>query len=475
MAGRIAYLGNISPQGLVLDLDAGIKGSYPKTGSTWFDISNNGNNGTLTNGPLYTGSNYGAIVFDGVNDYVVTPTTNYVSSTSSPISGFAWINIARFTTCSIWQIGEYLDNNYATGLGIDGTTLSWVGNGPFSSITKSPTNINTGSWVNVGMIKTGNSITFYQNGSPSNASSGYGTTIGPNPITIGVGSRNQGREGFFSGSIAQAQIYNQALTQFQVWQNFNAYKSRYGIPDIVTDGLVLNLDAGNPYSYLSGSSGTTWTNVAPVSSSISGSLVNGPVYSNGTIFLDGTNDYIDCGTSPTLTFNNGTDLNDIPFSIGAWVKFNSVLGYQLVIAKSDYGSVPNKREFLFFTNNNSKIYFNLMNSNNYNNRIGRYYNTVLTTNVWYYLCATYDGSKLESGMKIYINGVRVDDTSDSAGTYSGLSRTTTPFCFGTDWNNYPNQGNKLNGYYGTGQVYRKELTAAEVQQNFNALRGRYGI
>ena len=45
MSGRIAYYGNIVKDGLVLDLDAAIMGSYPKTGSTWFDISNNGNNG----------------------------------------------------------------------------------------------------------------------------------------------------------------------------------------------------------------------------------------------------------------------------------------------------------------------------------------------------------------------------------------------------------------------------------------------
>ena len=70
MAGRIAYYGNIATQGLVLNLDAAIQGSYPKTGSTWFDISNNGNNGTLTNGPLYTGSDYGAIRYDGTDDYV---------------------------------------------------------------------------------------------------------------------------------------------------------------------------------------------------------------------------------------------------------------------------------------------------------------------------------------------------------------------------------------------------------------------
>jgi hypothetical protein len=58
----------------------------------------------------------------------------------------------------------------------------------------------------------------------------------------------------YTGSVYNTQLYNQALSPFQVWQNFNALKGRYGIPDIVTNGLVLNLDAGNPYSYLSGSS-----------------------------------------------------------------------------------------------------------------------------------------------------------------------------------------------------------------------------
>jgi hypothetical protein len=72
MAGRIAYLGNIVTQGLVLDLDAAIKGSYPGTGSIWTDVSNNNNNGTLPSSSFYTGSNYGAIVFDGTYN-PVTP------------------------------------------------------------------------------------------------------------------------------------------------------------------------------------------------------------------------------------------------------------------------------------------------------------------------------------------------------------------------------------------------------------------
>jgi hypothetical protein len=247
--------------------------------------------------------------------------------------------------------------------------------------------------------------------------------------------------------------------------------SVFGGPNVTDSGLVLNLDAGNVKSYPG--SGTIWYDKSGYQNN--GILTNGPTFSGGTILLDGTDDYINCGTGSTLTFNNGTDLNDVPFTMGVWVKFNSLSGYQLVIAKSDYGSSPNKREFLFFTNADKKIHFNLMNSNSYVDRIGRYYNTELVTNIWYNMFVTYNGSKLESGIKIYINGVRVDNTSDSLGTYSGLSRTTTPFCFGTDWNNNPTQGNELSGFYGIAVVYRRELSQEEITQNFNALRSRYGI
>jgi hypothetical protein len=56
--------------GLQLYLDAGNASSYPGTGTAWTDLSVNGRNGTLTNGPTYSGTNGGSIVFDGTNDYV---------------------------------------------------------------------------------------------------------------------------------------------------------------------------------------------------------------------------------------------------------------------------------------------------------------------------------------------------------------------------------------------------------------------
>ena len=57
---------NIITDGLVLNLDAGNIKSYPESGTTWFDKSGNGNDGTLTNGPTFDSGSLGSIVFDGV-------------------------------------------------------------------------------------------------------------------------------------------------------------------------------------------------------------------------------------------------------------------------------------------------------------------------------------------------------------------------------------------------------------------------
>lgn len=87
MAGRISYYGGIVTNGLVLALDAAKKDSYPGSGTVWRDISGNGNNGTLTNGPTFNSGNGGSIVFDGVDDYVeyglITQMSNLINITVS--------------------------------------------------------------------------------------------------------------------------------------------------------------------------------------------------------------------------------------------------------------------------------------------------------------------------------------------------------------------------------------------------------
>ena len=83
-----------------------------------------------------------------------------------------------------------------------------------------------------------------------------------------------------------------------------------GGPNIITDGLVLYLDAGNTYSYTSGS--TVWNDLSR--SMLSGSLVNGPTFntgSGGSIVFDGTNDYV--------LVNNLSITGNQSITVSAWI------------------------------------------------------------------------------------------------------------------------------------------------------------
>lgn len=84
-----AYSGpNITTEGLVLHLDAANLNSYTGTGTTWFDLSGNGNDGTLVNGVGYFEDNQGSMVFDGVDDYGTIDYPLFTSPTELTVGGF---------------------------------------------------------------------------------------------------------------------------------------------------------------------------------------------------------------------------------------------------------------------------------------------------------------------------------------------------------------------------------------------------
>lgn len=76
----------IVTNGLVLYLDAANQKSYPGSGTTWTDLSGNGNTGTLTNGPTFSANNNGGIVFDGANDYVSISNSSSLNITGRNIT-----------------------------------------------------------------------------------------------------------------------------------------------------------------------------------------------------------------------------------------------------------------------------------------------------------------------------------------------------------------------------------------------------
>ena len=468
MAGRIAYYGNISPQGLVLNLDAAIVGSYPRTGSTWFDISNNGNNGTLTNGPTFTGSDFGAIRFDGVDDYVTLPDKTY--PVTSPISYNVFTNIGANAVDSFssqplisWGFTRVYIRTSTNILKIrvESTTATEASTSALGSGSFNPFNI---SATYSGWNGTNATLKIYLNGVPSGEATITNQPTQDYKYYIGTYSENGTLTGKYNGKINVAQIYNKVLSQFDVWQNFNAYKSRYGIPDIVTDGLVLNLDAGNPYSYLSGSSGTTWSNTVAVSSSISGTLTNGPVYSNGTITFDGSNDYINLPS--TVPLNNVSQ-----FSYSAFVRFTGSAGAS-GNAFFSYGTFQGfSNDILFAWGKASSQLFFQINSGSDGSADYSY----TPTNTWVNVSVVYNGtlSTNSDKLKVYINGINVP----LSFTYTVPSTTFTyinPSCFIGSYTGFPSTW-FFTGNIANTLIYNRALSAQEALQNFNALRGRYGI
>ena len=222
---------SIVTDGLVLHLDAGNSNSYPGSGTTWTDLSGNGNNGTLTNGPTYDSSNGGSIVFDGNNDYV----------------NLGDLDLPASFTLSIWFKGNTtqpqqfcgLLNKSGNGFGAWGlygdANSSYVRFGFINTSNSlreiSNTNFNdikANTWVNyVGTYDFSN-LRLYRNG--VEIASAVETT---NPVstndTASIGYRVALSANAYAGLVSNAKIYNKALTPSEVTQNFDALKGRYGL------------------------------------------------------------------------------------------------------------------------------------------------------------------------------------------------------------------------------------------------------
>ena len=230
-------------------------------------------------------------------------------------------------------------------------------------------------------------------------------------------------------------------------------------PQIVTNGLVLALDAGNTKSYVSGS--TTWFDKSGYGNN--GTLTNGPTFntgSGGSIVFDGVDDYVALGNQASWNSSN-------TLTMAAWVNISGIGG-----APDIGGIITNQSTGYDFQSmyvqvypNPSQIYI-IYGVSHINPNSEAYVQSVENKNTWLYAVATryFDGTN--TTIKLYINGI-LKQTS----TMSGQQAQTA-----NDWilGRYYGQRAMI-GNIAVTQVYNRELSATEVLQNFNALRGRFGI
>jgi len=241
--------GSIVTDGLILNLDATNINSYPGSGTTWTDTSGYNNSGTLTNGPTFLRERgRGSIVFDGVDDYIdVVRSSIYQFSNTSAFSLSAWINVTSsgdFNNIISYALGSgdfrgyYLSLISSASLPPIGTRVrsfvfDYYDGTNFRGILGADNSVTFGSWTMITATSETNSVSgmrVYQNGSlVSYINRGVAT---PNSINYtGLFLRVGARENIalLKGSVSNVQIYNRALSQQEVQQNYNALKSRFGL------------------------------------------------------------------------------------------------------------------------------------------------------------------------------------------------------------------------------------------------------
>jgi hypothetical protein len=223
--------------GLVLYLDAGDRNSYPGSGTTWKDLSGNGNNGTLTNGPTFDSGNGGSISFDGTDDYISMTDKNPSFINSTFPNGLNISFTIKLSNDFSANDGRTILTRNSGAAGTNAFNLSvqstkklrfWLANGG-TSIVFSNTILNTNE-VYIGCLNwDGSTADFFLQGVlDSSTSYAVTPTISThNTFNIGYWGHAAGWE--FNGNIYNVQFYNRALSAAEILQNYNTVKGRFNL------------------------------------------------------------------------------------------------------------------------------------------------------------------------------------------------------------------------------------------------------
>jgi hypothetical protein len=215
----------IVTSGLLLNLDAGNAASYPGTGTIWTDLSGNARHGTLTNGVGYNSGNGGYLIFDNVNDYV---TVSSIGVSTFTYQGWVYSTPSNDGYGYFYSAGSF-------GFAIsEGGDLGFVGGtvpGDFYYYnSSSPVDLNCvlpqNVWVNVASVIDGSSkvLQLYINGILQST-----TNVTTTQTDITEFGRFTTGANYFNGRKSNITIYNRALSQSEITQNYNALKGRYGL------------------------------------------------------------------------------------------------------------------------------------------------------------------------------------------------------------------------------------------------------
>ena len=460
---------NVVTDGLVGCWDAGNRRSYPGAGTTWTDPVG-GIKGTLENEDddalNFNSFKGGYFEFDGTDGRVDCGQASDnklfhnwgLGGPDAELSVCVWALAIQGSQSSYGLV--YLGNPFEFSIAppahqrfiwatIDGTSLTadvgcmdpYWGKWAHYSVRWITGTDNYRLYINGEVIKTG---TFND------------THIGGGSAPVYFAYRGTGK--CLEGNIGSVYIYDRALSDDEIKQNYEATKSRFE-PRITKSGLVGNWDAGDPESY---SGGSTWKDTANgvVGICYNDTSVANAAFSNnngGYIEFDGTDDYV------VVSDVSHLDLRDkLTMSCWAWFDGDGGGSNTIVFGKEKSGSA----QYSMVRMNSGDTLDVGLHTGGWTDF---FTSTVLSDDTWYHLSATYD----RSNVKVYVNGSLVDTTAET----DAISGDSQRFVIGgLDWqNNSTVPDHPMNGRVAIVRMYNKALSAAEIMDNFQKTRGRFGV
>ena len=437
------------------------------SGSMAYDVTLNGNNGTLygematsTSGDSgwATGKYGSALSFDGVDDYMEMPTGSL--DITNAITVEAWVKTID-SGLSIYNRGRYFSGNRGVALQLD---QFWLGNDSDSSSITWDSTPAIGEWVHLAGVWDGKTAMAFMNGIKQTKTETLNGPIVYNGDRPGIGVAWTGCTEpacFALGLIDDVRIYDYARTLEQIRQDYNSgFAARFGPQTdcdrdpagCMDDGLVgywsfdersgtTASDASNNNNDGTLVNGTTWaTGIKPFSGGVSGS---------SAVQFDGTDDYVVTNSVDLTAHSAGafefwikvpTDINQADL-----VSWHKTSGYSSYF--SFYMAGGNGKVYVVSEDESSEYLINGLPSSD-----------TVNDDSWHHIVFSQNG---EFGT-IYIDA-KAQPVTTSGYWFDDMSFSNQAIYIGKAFNT----GNYLNGYIDELRIYNRALSAAEVRYHYN--------
>jgi hypothetical protein len=471
----LCYQPNIVVKDLQLAYDAANPKCYAGVGTFVNDLSGNNNRGYLYGGAGVSSYLSGYFNFDGVDDYIGT---NYIIDYDYFTIGI-WFWSGAFSSFSNYTCilaNQQSSNPYQTfdlrkkagstrtievAFSVDANTTAYqleIGD------------LNDYTWYNIQFSYDGSVFKVWLNGLFI-AFTSISSTLRSSNIPLMI-ARNPSFVRNAAIYVSQLFIYNRALTESEIQRNYNATKQRYiYTEDIVTDGLVLNIDPASALAYRG-----TGTVVADVSGyNYHPTLINGVSFTgvgaSSYFSFDGSNDYMQISSAYNQTFTAGT-------TIDIWVKFNASGNYARLLDISNGSGTFTLYLVIARYGTTNDIVLASRSSLDQGTASGiRTTSTPISNGTiqnFTFVISSGDTDTIPTiSPKIYLNGIP-QTTTINGSTNCYVPNVTNRYA----WigRSAFNPGDEyLNANIYNYRIYNKALSISEIRQNFQSLRGRYGI